>query len=156
VVKAIIFDFGNTLLFPKDKSYKGKLNPLHKELSKKDGYKFWDHFKLNNELLNFLRNLSMKCDMYIFTTGKIQETPEVRQKIAPIFKNVFSAEKMGFKKDDPQAYAYITQQIGKTPSDTLFIDDSPNNLQAAKAVGLTTLQYKSNKELIMAISALLK
>lgn len=156
MIKVLLFDFSRTLLFPKNKTYEGKLNPLHAELSSNLGYHFFDHFEFNQELLDYLKELENEYDLCIFTSGMIQNAPEVRKTVDPIFKRIFSGKELGFGKKDQKAYLLIAKELGRKPVEILFIDDSPSNLEVAKSVGLKTLQFRSNKQLFTNLEKLLK
>ncbi len=52
MIKAIIFDFSRVLLDVKDKDYMGSLYGRHDELNQTGNYNLFDHFDLNEELLN--------------------------------------------------------------------------------------------------------
>jgi len=73
MIKAIVSDFSRVLLFPKDKSYQGSLNALHKELSEKPSYNALDFFELNVGLLDFYKSLKDRIPVYIFTSDVIQD-----------------------------------------------------------------------------------
>lgn len=145
--KAYLFDLSRTILFPKDKSYQGELNARHKELSLDKDYNFSDHFELDEELLNYLNSIKDRCESYIFTSGSIQNAPEIKSRLEQVFKKIFSAEEIGFKKTDPKAYEYILEQIGRRPYEVLFIDDSRANIEAAQQAGLGTWLYSDYKDL---------
>jgi len=151
MITTIIFDFSRTLLFPKDKNYKGSLNKLHKELSQKQDYQFLDHFKFNEELLLLLNKIKDNFSLYIFTTEVIQKAKESKEKIKSIFKKIYTEEDTKLKKNDPKAYSFITNDLGKNPSEILYIDDTIENINAAKRVGLKTIHYSSNKMLLKEI-----
>lgn len=144
MIKAIIFDFSRTLLFPKNKDYSGGLNSLYRDLMQNPDFNFFDHFELNSELLNYLKGVKDKVDLYIFTSEGIQDDPAVKNKIDGIFKKVFSAMQLGMSKKDPSTYKFIAESIAHNPEQILFIDDSVENISAAKASGLKVIEYKDN------------
>lgn len=148
-IKAILFDFSRTLLFPTDDAYRGDLNPLHKKLKTVDkNYKFLSHFQLNTELLDYLERLSDRFNLYIFTSGSIQNAPEIAGGLKKKFKEIYSAEKLGLSKKNPEAYKHISGILGLQVEEILFVDDSIGNIEAAKKAGLKTLLYTSNANLI--------
>lgn len=157
MIKAIISDFSRTLLFPKDKTYEGSLNQLYKELKEKDGFKFFDYFEWNQLLEEFYEKLLLekKIDVYIFTTEKIQEDPEVYPYTQRIFSDVFTVEDTNnLTKDNSEAYELLTDKLELRPEEILFIDDSENNLTAARSAGLNVIQYKNLPRLINDFSKL--
>lgn len=156
MIKAFLFDLSRTLLFPKDKNYKGELNALHKNLSSQDGYNFLDNFELDDGLLDYLETIKNKYELYIFTSGSIQDAPEIRPRLDQIFKKIFSSEDIGLSKKDPEAYEYISNQIGKTPDEVLFIDDSETNVESAKQAGMNVVLYKDFENLREKIKQILE
>jgi 2-haloacid dehalogenase len=49
----------------------------------------------------------------------------------------------GLAKPDPRVFETLLERFGLTPETTLFIDDSPANVEAARAVGLQAIRYES-------------
>jgi len=141
MIKTILCDFSRVILFPKDGSYLGKLNPLHNELRQKNEGSFQDYFSFNDELLNYFSKLKGKISLYIFTTGSVQEA---QARIKPIFGQILTVREYNISKEDPQAYIFITKKLGIKPEETLFIDDKKENIDAAKEAGLLVIHYKDN------------
>ena len=155
MIKVLLFDLSRVLLFSKDSNYKGDLNPLHKELSLRKSYNFLDYFELNEELLKFLVGLKDKYKLYIFTSGTIQNAPEIKGRLDEVFYGIYSSENIGFSKKDPKAYEYIAQELRIRPQEILFVDNREENLEVAKSVGYCVLQYQTNEKIIEEINKLL-
>ena len=99
----------------------------------------------NEELLDFLKK--SKKELYVFTSSSVHQSAEVRQKLDPIFANIFSVFELGMSKKDSKVYALIAEKIGKKPEEILFIDDTSLNVETAKKAGLNAVVYKSFEEL---------
>lgn len=155
MIKALLFDFSKTILFPKDRNYQGSLNSLHKEMLLREGYNFLDHFELDENLLSYLKGVKSKYKLYIFTSGSVQNAPEIKPRLDEIFDKIFSAEEIGLAKNDPKAYEYIAKAIGLTPDEVLFTDDTEENIKVAKSIGMNTTLYKELEELRKKISEVL-
>ncbi|MGA2910652.1 MAG: HAD-IA family hydrolase [Candidatus Microgenomates bacterium] len=154
MIKALLFDFSRTLLFPKDVNYRGELNSLYRKLIQDPKFDFLSNYQLNEEMLIYLGNLKVKYKLYVFTSGSIQDAPEIRERVGEVFEKVFSGEEMMISKKEPESYKKIAELIGLPVSDILFIDDSPVNVQAAGIAGLSAVQYKDNKSLMNYIDSL--
>jgi FMN phosphatase YigB (HAD superfamily) len=152
MIKALISDIAWVLLFPTDKAYTSSLNNLHKEKSINPDYKFLDHFEFNIELLEYYKSLKGKVGLYIFTSETIQDAPELQPNLQSVFEKVYSASKLGISKKDPNAYKFLVNDIQLQPEETLFIDDTQTNIDAAKLAGLDTILYKDNHQVITDIS----
>lgn len=48
---------------------------------------------------------------------------------------IYASGHIGLAKPDPGFFAYIQNAEARTPSDLILIDDSPNNIAAARAAG---------------------
>jgi len=144
MIKAIVSDFSRVILFSKDPIYEGSLNSLHKEKSQTSDYNPLDYFELNTDLLDFYKSQKEKVNLYIFTTDSIQDAPEFKPFIEPIFTKIFSALKMGLSKKDPEGYKLIAKELNLNADEILYIDDAPENIEAAKIAGLKTVLYLDN------------
>jgi len=152
MIKALLFDFSRTLLFPKDRSYKEGLNSLHKKLSESPDYIFFEHFELNKEILHFLDRIKDKVSVYMFTSESIQETSDLKPIISKTFVKVFSAKMMSLDKKNPNSYLLISKDINIKPEEIVFVDDSLENIEAAIKAGFKTIRYTDNKELFNELS----
>lgn len=146
MLKAIIFDLCRVFLFPKKEDYFGELNSLYHELSKDFNFKFSDNFIFNKELIDLIRDrhLDTNLQLYIFTSGKIQETVDCQRFLNGYFKKIFSAEKLNLSKREPSAYLMLADQLNLNPSEILFVDDTRQNTQAAETAGFRTITFRNN------------
>lgn len=143
----LLFDFSKVLLFPKDDTYTGSLNALYKEKSSEPHFNFFDYFKLNLKLLDYLKSHINVFELYMFTSESIQNAPELQPFIKPLFKQIFSALDMKYSKKDSEAYSEIANVLRVRSGDITFVDDSIENIQAAESAGLKTILFISNEEL---------
>jgi HAD superfamily hydrolase (TIGR01509 family) len=56
---------------------------------------------------------------------------------------IVCGEDVQLKKPDPEAYRVAAERLGLSASDCLAVEDSPNGLQAARAIGMPCLVVKS-------------
>ncbi len=146
--RTIIFDFSRVLLFPKDKTYTGSLNEMHRTLSEKIDYHLLDYFSLNDELLKHLSKLKPKYRLFIFTSETIQDDSSLQPFLLPLFKNIFSASKLGIDKKEPLSYETLAKMIGLEPKDIIYIDDNLDNIRAAQKAGVKCIHYENNAKLL--------
>jgi len=151
----LLSDLGGVLLHSKDKSYKGKLNPIYDEESKKEGFNFFNYFELNQELLEYYYSLKQKgLTFYMVTEGSIQNDPAIKPDLEKIFKQIYSLNQMGFSKKDSELYEKLAQEMNKEISEIIYIDDSEENINASAQSGMKAFQYKDNQRLIQTIESL--
>ncbi len=147
MITTIIFDLGRVLVLPKDRNYTSGLSSLYHKVYQEPDFNFFDHFDLNDKLLEFTNALKNKYEVYVFTFGTVHEAPEVSRVIGKTFKEVFSAKKLNFSKEDSSSYSKLAEMVGKNPSEILFIDDKEINVQTARKAGLAAIQYQSVEKL---------
>jgi putative hydrolase of the HAD superfamily len=54
---------------------------------------------------------------------------------------------LGIAKPDPELYRHTLGELGVQPEETLFIDDKPANVEAARALGIQAIQFTSVERL---------
>lgn len=156
MITTIITDFSRVLLFPKDKTYTGSLNDLHRKLLQEKGenYDFFHHFVFNEELFREYKNLNGQYALYIFTTDTIQERREVREMLDEVVSDIFVANHHDFKKNDIAAYTFIANKLQKMPQTFVYIDDTEENIEAATKAGMNGVHYKDNTQLLQDLKLL--
>lgn len=148
MIKVLLFDLSNTLLFAKDTTYVGGLNNLNNQLKAHNPhYNFNDHFELDYETLTLLRNLKQNYQISLFTSETIQNEPAIKDTLEAIFSPIFSALDIGCRKTDPEAYQIIAQKLNVAPEEILFFDDNQQNIAAARASGLDAVVYIDHQQL---------
>ncbi|HEV8049364.1 MAG TPA: HAD family phosphatase [Thermoplasmata archaeon] len=64
-----------------------------------------------------------------------------------VFDVFFSSGYTGRRKPDPAAYEYALRLTQRLPEETIFIDDRPENVAAAAALGLRTVLMRDPAQL---------
>ena len=155
MIKVLLFDLSRTLLFPVDNKYKGTLNQLHKKLSMNPDYNFWEHFRFDDEMMDYLNQFRNKCRLCIFTSGSIQNSPEIRSRLDEVFEKVYSADEIGLGKKDMKSYAFIAEDLKVEPWEIFYVDDSEENVNTARSAGLSARTYSAFKKLKEDLEAVL-
>jgi FMN phosphatase YigB (HAD superfamily) len=70
------------------------------------------------------------------------------------FKNVFISSSIGLRKPEAEAFEFVVREIGVPASRIVFFDDSPHNIDGARACGLQTVLVKSPADVAAALAAL--
>lgn len=154
MIKVLLFDFSRVLLHPTDKTFLGSLNGLHHELKDNESYYLFNYFKLNDEILDYLKKVKDKYKLCIFTTDMIQNDPLIKEKIDPIFSKIYSANELGITKKVKESYDSIAKDLEVKPEEIFFTDDTENNITAANQAGLKTHKYINNEGLLNILKSL--
>jgi len=64
-----------------------------------------------------------------------------------IFDAVFASNKIGVSKPNPDFYRYILNDEGVKPEDALFVDDSEENVSAAKKLQIKSILFTDSTTL---------
>lgn len=147
MITTIISDFSYVILFPVDASYSGTLNEMYSELLEGGDFDYLEYYSFNDDLLAYYKELSENYSVNIFTSGKVQMHPVALQRTAGIFDNTISAMKYDMMKSNPAVYPLMLEELGVSPEEVIFIDDSLKNIEAAKESGIKGIQYKDNESL---------
>ena len=60
-------------------------------------------------------------------------------KLEDFFNKIFLSQELHLQKPDPEIFKTAIRELGASPAETIFLDDSPVNTAAAAACGLQTL-----------------
>ncbi|KAA5536609.1 HAD family phosphatase [Taibaiella lutea] len=98
--------------------------------------------------LQILQQLQLHFDLFLLSnTNEIHE--EAFNKILKgvcgfnsmgvFFDKVYFSHRLGMRKPDKEIFQYILDDTGINPEKTLFVDDSPQHIEAAKTLGIQTI-----------------
>jgi putative hydrolase of the HAD superfamily len=74
-----------------------------------------------------------------------------------IFEVVVDSGFVGVRKPDPPIYEMTIERLGDgiAASDCLFVDDVEVNIEAARALGMTAVHFRSSEQAIAEVEAAL-
>jgi glucose-1-phosphatase len=70
------------------------------------------------------------------------------------FREMFLSSTIGLRKPDAAAYAHVVKAIGVPAGRIVFFDDLAENIEAARAQGLTAVHVTSPDDVAVALAAL--
>ena len=71
------------------------------------------------------------------------------------FDQHFLSFEMGLLKPDPEFFLRMLRDLGLPPTECIFIDDVIENVESARSLGITSVQFQSNEGLQTVLAALL-
>jgi epoxide hydrolase-like predicted phosphatase len=78
-----------------------------------------------------------------------------RERLAELFDGVVISGEVGIRKPAPEIYLMGAQRVGLDPSECVFVDDLPFNLEPAAELGMETVHHVRADETIPALERLL-
>lgn len=133
-VSSLVFDFYRVLLFPHQQGSVNDAAPT-------------THGTLNTDLLAFLTRLPQEMHLYIYSSSLMLQLPPLRAKLQPPFQDIFISKELHWPKDRSESYHKLASHLHQKPTDLLFIDDQPFNVDAAHQAGWNTLLFENNTHL---------
>ncbi|NCI45062.1 HAD family hydrolase [Sediminibacterium soli] len=97
--------------------------------------------------IDWLGKLTAKYQVFLFSNTNIIHYQEFAKQFYTLkgrdfndlFVKAYYSHEMGLRKPDPQSYQSILTEQGLQAAETLFIDDTLKNIEAAKELGLQTI-----------------
>lgn len=78
-----------------------------------------------------------------------------RERLTELFDSLVISGEVGMRKPDPRIYALVLDRIHVEPHRSVFVDDHPGHLAAARELGLLTILHRSPAETIAELESLL-
>lgn len=109
------------------------------------------------ERINWLKDIAKKYKLYLLSnTNEIHYTAFMKTfkkdigdfNFDDIFIKAYYSHKLGLRKPSKEIFETILKNENLDSAETLFIDDSAANIQAAKDVGLQTIHLLSPKTIL--------
>jgi putative hydrolase of the HAD superfamily len=138
MIKAIIFDWGNTVMrdFPEIKG------PMC----------FWDHVEYIPFVEENLKTLYEKYIMCIASNAGYSDASLMKEALKRVgaekyFHHFFTSKDLGAEKPDKRFFDAITKKINITPAECVMIGDNyQKDICGAKAVGMSTIFFNEKNE----------
>lgn len=112
---------------------------------------------IDRSLLDFIRSLRPR-----YTTGVISNAwPDMRayitkNKFDDAFDHLTISAEVGVVKPQPRIYQLALEQAGVRTEEAVFIDDMPENVEAAEMLGMRGIQFRDPLETLAELRTLLK
>jgi putative hydrolase of the HAD superfamily len=117
----------------------------------------WYCGELDQELLAYATELRPAHLTGILTNSAdgARREEQARYSFAELFDVIIYSHEVGLAKPDPRAYALLCAELQVAPDELVFLDDRPENVAAARRLGIHAVLHHSTQESIDAISSLL-
>lgn len=102
----------------------------------------------NEEVIELIRRLHSRYRLAVLSNSPPGLSRWLAEwGIVDLFDVVFCSGDEGVAKPDRAAFELTLERLGVAPEEALFIDDAPENVEAAAALGLHTILFTDAEEL---------
>jgi len=114
--------------------------------------------------INKLRELSKHYRLFLFSnTNSIHHAAfhmkfkkEYGFDLDDLFEKAYYSHLIGHRKPDVSAFQFVLEDSGLDPSETLFIDDTGSNLEAAAVTGMMVAHVEPGDDVVSVLEKVLK
>lgn len=128
------------------------------DLSPSEIKEAWDAMLLSfrEDSLQFLDRLRHKYPIYLLSNTNHIHIPSFRdifnqkkrdKPFEDYFIRAFYSCEIGLRKPDVECYEWVLNELAIEPGNTLFIDDSPVNIEGAQKAGMQTICLTPGKKI---------
>jgi HAD superfamily hydrolase (TIGR01509 family) len=92
---------------------------------------------------------SQRLSLYAFTNSNPTHKSAWASRFADelsVFRSIFVSSDLGLRKPDPEAFIAVAERIGFQVSELLFFDDTPENVDGARTVGMRAVLVESSAD----------
>jgi glucose-1-phosphatase len=104
-----------------------------------------------------LARAAKRLPVYAFSNTNGAHVEHFSQAYADVlshFREIFLSSSIGLRKPDAAAYDHVVKAIGVPAARIVFFDDSAENIEGARARGLTAVHVKTPEDVADALAAL--
>lgn len=118
---------------------------------------FWAGDQLDRDLVDATRSI---CE-HLKTALLSNAWPDLRAylthelQIADAFDYMIISSEVGIAKPDEEIYRVLLERLGVLPHECIFVDDSAENIMAAKQLGLHGIHFRSREQALLELRELL-
>jgi putative hydrolase of the HAD superfamily len=104
-----------------------------------------------------LKRAAKRLPLYVFSNtngAHVEYFSETYADLLGLFREIFLSSAIGLRKPDAAAYDHVVKAIGVPAPRIVFFDDLAENVEGARARGLTAVQVTSSDDVARALAAL--
>jgi putative hydrolase of the HAD superfamily len=121
---------------------------------------YFEALEPNEPMIELMRDLRGRGYRMALLTNNVREWEPLWRSMLPvdeIFELVVDSGFVGVRKPDPPIYELTVERLGDgiSAADCLFVDDVEVNIEAAQALGMTAVHFRSSEQAIAEVEAAL-
>jgi len=145
-------------LISEDEHWATVMRRLHRPASETQAIRdeFFAGDIIDTDLLDFLRNLRGKVKVGMISNAWSGLRAYIlSKKFEDAFDIMIISAEVKAMKPDARIYQIALEKLAALPSESVFLDDFPENVQAARAVGMQAIHFAQPEQAIKELKLLL-
>lgn len=104
-------------------------------------------------MVELVKNLKKQGYQTALLSNVRKSQAQIKRKLGfyDLFHPTVLSYEVGLRKPDPKAYFLILEKLNLPPQAVLFIDNKPQNIEAAKTLGMDAILFENPKQLLDAL-----
>ncbi len=117
---------------------------------------FWAGDRLDQELVALIRELRPHYQTALLSNAfdDLRQVLTEALGIVDAFDVVVISAEEGIMKPDPAIYRRVLERLGRDPAECVFVDDFPENVEAARRLGIAAIHYVPGLDVSQALAEL--
>jgi haloacid dehalogenase superfamily, subfamily IA, variant 3 with third motif having DD or ED/haloacid dehalogenase superfamily, subfamily IA, variant 1 with third motif having Dx(3-4)D or Dx(3-4)E len=117
---------------------------------------FFSGDRADISLIDFLRSLRPERKVCLISNAwSGLRTFVTRQKLDDVFDAMVISAEVGLIKPDPRIYHLALAKLGARPEESVFIDDVPANVDAARSAGMVGIEFAQPEKVLEELKQIL-
>jgi putative hydrolase of the HAD superfamily len=118
---------------------------------------FFSGDRMDQRLVGFIRSLRPRVKTGMITNAwpNVRNYLENEWHVADAFDRIVISAEVGLIKPDPRIYRMALEGLGVLPGEAVFVDDMPENITGAEAVGMHGIRFLTPDQAISEVRDLL-
>ncbi len=133
-----------------DDFYRDVTRTLEADIGQEAFFRIYcDIFSLNPPVLDLLRRLKAGYKMILLSNTDVKRFHFIKKKFPEIlfFDDYILSYEVGCLKPDPRIYKEALAKADVLAEESVFLDDLPENIEGARAVGMNAILYEPHTDL---------
>ena len=109
---------------------------------------FWQGDQVDYDLVDYIRSLRRRYKVAMLSNAwdDLRTVLMEKWKIGDAFDEIVISAEVGLAKPDARIYQLVLDRLGVAPEEAVFVDDFKRNIEAAQALGLHTVHFRSAEQ----------
>jgi putative hydrolase of the HAD superfamily len=118
---------------------------------------FWRGDVVDQDLVKYIRQLRSELQTALLSNAwpNVRSYIEGKGDFADAFDEIVISAEVGLVKPDPRIYALTLEALAVQPETAVFVDDSLENVEAARTLGLEGILFRSPTQAMGEVNRLL-